>query len=365
MKILMFVSNPFTHDARVYTEATSLFKAGHEITVIARNYYKENPSEDTQDGIKIIRLASIMKPQNISGKILGTRSSLLFWQWRAYRKAISLYKEYPYDIVHCHDLDTLAIGAKLKHKYKLNLVYDAHEIYGYMAARVIPRFAANIFLWLERWLIKTVDHLVTSDDRQSRYFRMITNKPLTIIMNCKSLESYEYRAPSNENTFTILYIGSLHKGRAIIMLIDVVQELPDVKCIIGGIGAPAYVRSLTEKCEPIPNIDFIGKVPFDKVIPMTMNSDSVFMMVDPEDLNNRDSLANKQFEAMVCGRPIICTEGTYSGELTEQERVGISVAYDKEALKQAILSFKNDQKLREELGRNALQAAINKYNWEK
>ena len=101
------------------------------------------------------------------------------------------------------------------------------------------------------------------------------------------------------------------------------------------------------------------------VLPMTFKADVVFLMLDPNDLNNRDSLANKQFEAMVCGRPIVCTKGTYSGDLTEQEEVGLTIDYSKEALGEAIAMLRDDRELRERLGRNALHAALTKYSWEK
>ena len=149
------------------------------------------------------------------------------------------------------------------------------------------------------------------------------------------------------------------------MLVDAVGELSDVRCIIGGIGTPENVRALEEKCDPVPNADFIGRVPFDEVIPITKRADAVFLMVNPQDLNNRMGLGNKQFEAMVCGRPIICTKGTYSGELTEQEEVGLTVEYNKEALKQALIKLRDNTELREELGRNALRAATTEYNWQR
>jgi len=98
---------------------------------------------------------------------------------------------------------------------------------------------------------------------------------------------------------------------------------------------------------------------------MTKKADAVFFMINPQDLNNRIGLGNKQFEAMVCGRPIICTKGTYSGEITEEEEVGLTVEYDKEGLKQAIVRLRDDAELRERLGRNALRAAATKYNWQK
>jgi glycosyltransferase involved in cell wall biosynthesis len=88
-------------------------------------------------------------------------------------------------------------------------------------------------------------------------------------------------------------------------------------------------------------------------------------MVNPDDLNNRIALANKQFEAMVCGRPIICTKGTYSGEITEREELGLAVEHNEEALKQALIKLRDNPTLREKLGRNALKAAVTKYNWQK
>ena len=39
--------------------------------------------------------------------------------------------------------------------------------------------------------------------------------------------------------------------------------------------------------------------------------------------------------------------------------------YTKKDLKEAIIKLRDSSILREELGKNALKAAINKYNWEK
>ena len=363
MKVLMFVSNPFTNDPRVYSEAKSLLQAGYEVTVIARDWQKQNPPRENLDGIEVIRLTTPLTSRHGFGGPLWNGFGLILWQWRAYRQALILNRKSSFDVVHCHDLDTLAIGIKLKRKLRLPLIYDAHEIYGYMMTRHFPRRIANTFLWLEKRLMRYVDHIINVVEPQKRYFEGITDKPISIIMNCKPLQSLEYQPPNNEATFTILYIGILHQGRAVLTLVDAVGELPDVRCIIGGIGLPSYVQALEDKCKAVPNVDFIGRVPFHEVIPMTSKADAVFLMVNPQDPNNRMGLGNKQFEAMVCGRPIICTKGTYSGELTEEEEVGLTVEYDKEALKKAIVRLRDDAELREKLGRNALRAAITRYNW--
>lgn len=363
MKVLMFVSNPFIDDARVYYEGQSLIQAGYEVTVIARDWQNQNPPRESFDGIEVVRVQTPLTPRHGLGGPLWNGFGLLLWQWRAYRRALELPRDTSFDIIHCHDFDTLPIGVKLKRKLYVPLIYDAHEIYGYMVARDVPRMIANSFLWLEKQLVKYVDHIINVDEHQHGYFLSITDKPISIIMNCKPLTSTRYEASDNEAALTILYIGTLHTGRAVPMLVDAVDELPGVRCIIAGGGNPSYVRTIRHKCDIVPNAEFVGRVPLHEVIPMTKKADVVFLMLNPQDLNNRDSLANKQFEAMVCGRPIICTKGTYSGELTEQEQVGLTVEYNKEALKEALCMLRDDRELREKLGRNALRAAIEKYNW--
>ena len=362
MKVLMFVSNPFTNDPRVYNEARSLIHAGYDVTVIARDWQQQNSPRENWDGIEVVRVTTPAIPQHVFGRQLWNGLDMILWQWRAYGQAMVLNKASGFNVIHCHDLDTLRIGIKLKGKLGLPLIYDAHEIYGYMMTRHFPRWIAKCFLQLEKRLVSEVDRIINVCEPQMRYFAAITTTPISIIMNCKPLESLEYRSPDN-TVLTVLYIGILHHGRALDMLIDTVSELPDVRCIIGGIGIPKNVRLLETKCHSITNVEFIGKVPFDEVIPMTRKADIIYYMVNPQDLNLRMALGNKQFEAMVCGRPIICTRGTYSGEITEQEEVGLAVDHNKEALKQAIIKLRDDPALREELGRNALQAATTKYNW--
>jgi len=286
------------------------------------------------------------------------------WQRQARGRALALAKEKRFDVIHCNDFDTLPVGIRLKNKLKIPLVYDAYEVYGYMVMRAAPPGVATLLLRLERRWIRRVDRIINVSEAQKRYFSSITDKPITIVMNCKPLQSTGYQPPDNEK-FTLLYIGSLHEGRGLPMLIRAAKELPGVRCLIGGIGAPAYVQMVKEQCSRTSNVSFLGKVPFDQVISMTVKANCVFLMVSPESLNGRIALANKQFEAMACGRPIICTRGTYSGELTEQEDVGLAVEYSEQALKEAIVKLRDSPELRERLGRNALKAAITKYNWQK
>jgi glycosyltransferase involved in cell wall biosynthesis len=73
---------------------------------------------------------------------------------------------------------------------------------------------------------------------------------------------------------------------------------------------------------------------------------------------------NKQFEAMVCGRPIIITKGIYAAEMTEKLNCGLTAEYNKESVKEAIIKLRDNSDLCEKFGRNAFNAAKKQYNWE-
>ncbi|MCK4364521.1 MAG: glycosyltransferase family 4 protein [Thermoplasmatales archaeon] len=359
MKILMTLANPFTHDPRVYNEALSLIKAGHRVTVLAWDREHKNSPFEKKDGIEVVR--------SYNTKIMDLAKYDIFkmqlWWKRGYKDALKLLKNKEFDVIHSHDLSSLSIGVKLKKKLGLPLIYDAHEIFGYMIINNVPKiFAKTAFSTEKKW-IKDVDHIITVNEPLADYFRSISNKPITIIMNCKPVQGTKYNPP-NTDKFTLLYLGSLDKNRFLLETVDVLKELADVYLIIGGKGKPNYVQALKEKCSVIPNVDFIGLIPIHEVLPMTKKTDVILSMTSPYDLNCSRASANKQFEAMVCGRPIICTKGTYPGEFTEKEKCGLVVDYTKEALKEAIIKLRDNPKLCEELGKNALKAAINKYNWE-
>ncbi len=361
MNILMTLANPFTTDARVFYEAKSLIKAGHKVTILAWGKKKIHPAKEKKEGIQVIRshnrkLAEIL-PYDIF--------KLHFWWISGYKDAKELFEKNHFDVVHSHDLSSLPIGMKLKKKFNLPLIYDAHEIWGYMVHKDFPKVWADYYLWKEKKLLKHVDHIITVNNPLKDYFEKITDKPISIIMNAKPLQKKIYSPPDNK-IFTIIYIGGIRKPRFILEIVEAVKDLEDVYCIIGGYkGRKHYIDKLKEKISKIKNTDFIGKVPMKDVLPLTKKADCVVCMTNPNDRNNSIATANKQFEAMVSGRPIICTKGTYPGAFTEKYDVGLTAEFNKESLKKAIVKLRDNPDLCEKLGKNALKNAVEEFNWER
>ncbi len=357
MKVLMVLSNPLIVDPRVYKEAKALQNAGHELRVIVWDRNEEYSPVGDVNGIKVFRIHLRARDG------LSTVASMPRWWFAAYKRAISIYKNWNYDVVHVHDLDTLPVGVALKSKFKLPLIYDAHEIYGYMIASQYPKLFSKIAFTMEKWMVRKVDRIITVNENLRDYFNRITDKPVHIVMNCKELIMEDYKPPKND-VFTVCYIGLLHKNRMFPEILDVIGNIEGVRFVIAGKKENLYWE-VEKKVKNYKNIVFLGTLPHDKVIETTLNCDAVVHMVNPEDINNRLGYANKQFEAMVCGRPIITTKGTSAGELTEKTHAGLVIDYSPEALREAIILLRDNRDLREQLGKNGLKAAKEFYNWQR
>ncbi len=174
-----------------------------------------------------------------------------------------------------------------------------------------------------------------------------------------------YKTPKN-NVFTALYVGTLNRSRLFPQLVDALAEISDIKIVIAGRKDVIEVYNEVEQASSkYKNVEFLGTIPSDQVIPLTCKSNVVVCPLNPYGKSPKIATANKQFEAMVCGRPIICVKGTYPGKMTEELKCGLVVEYDPHAIKEAVIQLKNNPKLCEELGKNALNTAITTYNWEK
>ena len=348
-------------DPRVYKEAKALTEAGHEVAVIVWDRKGDYLEEEIVEDIILIRIHNkgVMKvlPNDLFRNPL--------W-WRvAYRRGLQLHRSgrFQFNLVHCHDLDTLQIGVWLKKKLGVPLIYDAHEIFGYMISRDMSKAVANLAFLFEKHLVKYIDYVILAEETYMDYFISIGIKSSCIktVLNCKDLIIDEYQPPQN-TVFTIVYIGVLNHSRFFPEALEVIGEIDRVNFVIAGKKENLYseIKRLSEKFS---NVTFLGAIPYTQVIPTTLNANLVLCLVNPSDINNKIASANKQFEAMVCGRPIICTKDTRSGDITFQEKCGLVIEYHKDHLRNAIIQLRDSPSMCKEFGQNALHAAVNKYNW--
>jgi glycosyltransferase involved in cell wall biosynthesis len=243
-----------------------------------------------------------------------------FWWIAAYNKGFELLKtkKFCFDVVHCHDLDTLPAGVFLKKKFNVKLVYDAHEIFGYMIEKTMPSFVSKISFWIEKRLIKNVDHIITVNDPLKTFFSKITHHPIDIVMNCGEIITNTYSPPKN-SMFTVSYFGILESSRMFPKIVEYLGTIENIQFLVAGKKARLYnqVEQVSRKYK---NIVFLGSIPYNTVIEKTLDCNAILCMLDPREKNNQVGLPNKIFEAMATARPVVVTKNMYySDEFVEKE----------------------------------------------
>jgi alpha-maltose-1-phosphate synthase len=146
----MLVKNTFVSDARVMREATALSANGYQVTVVAL-LGAGTPSHEVHDGIEIVRvsrglgsrLRNATDPKSGTGHVsAGLLKRLLvrvvrrlgasplgdLIQHSIDRRMVKVALSQSPDVVHAHDLDTLAAGVAVSKKLNIPLVYDSHEM---------------------------------------------------------------------------------------------------------------------------------------------------------------------------------------------------------------------------------------------
>lgn len=135
------------------------------------------------------------------------------------------------------------------------------------------------------------------------------------------------------------------------LLSDAVVNSKQIHFII----EPVLLMSLTGISGFIKNQDILEK---------TMEADVVFRFSDPKVPKTKYESPNKLFEAMMCGKPIIVSDGGSMANIVRAEDCGLVVPYgDIEAIRNAIIMLKEDQHLKESLGQNGRKAYESKYSW--
>lgn len=290
----------------------------------------------------------------------------VIWLFFVLKKANMFYKKniYKFDVVHCHDLDTLIVGCLLKRFFKIKLVYDAHEIFGYMIEnKFIKMFIRFVFIY-EEILVEFVDIVITVTPPCVEYFRSICNKPIALVMNCKNSYAPIYLKPRND-VFTICYIGGVSIKKMFPGLVYCLSKIKDIKFIIGcrfeNIGMYNVLKEYSFKHE---NIVFLGEIESDKVLDVVVKSNVVVSFLDPSNIYSRIALPSKVFDAIACGRPVIVNNDSYCGDFVNHHNIGVVIDYeDYSGLETSISFLRDNPQILESYGFNAFNIS-NVFSWD-
>jgi glycosyltransferase involved in cell wall biosynthesis len=362
--VLMLLSNAYDPDPRVRQEGLALLEMGCRVRILAWDRDLKACPAETLEGIEVQRV--------LLASVHGRGATQLFFYALLYLQMFSKAWRTGFDVIHCHDLDMLPLGFILGKLKRKPIVYDAHENFTDMLGTNVPSALRRGLEWLEDFLIRRTDLLITVGEKLRGHFAKRRACRSVVVGNWKRVEDYSRSEGQNlelrrrfgipEGALLIACITQLLKDRKLEELLAAVDASPDVYVIIGGKGElEDWVR---ERAAKNPRIVYVGFVPVTEIPAYTCAADIIYYGFDPESPNARFSSPNKLFEALAAGKPIITGD---FGEIADVVRHGscglILSRYSVPEIQTAFMKLGDPASLRR-LAQNAKQMGALAMNWE-
>ncbi len=364
MKVCMILMSDFTHDARVTKEAKTLADAGHKVKVYALKS-KNTLSTEKRDNFEIIRT------EVKSRYILPKGQFFFFLKYIEFLLQIirQLYNQ-PFDIYHAHDLETLPIGfiiSKLKNK---PLIYDSHELY--IDSVKTHRLARPIWYQIEKFLATRTSITIMETQSRGKIFAERYNVAIPeVIMNCQYLDSFTRSdflrelLPIPVKNKILIYQGKVEQNRGVDILLEVMDYVKNASLVI--IGPGTYLDNLRKKVKQTDKqsqIFILDPVPWEELSKYTASADLGVFPLQNVCLNYYLSLSNKLFEYLSAGIPVVFSDFPEMRKIIVDNKVGTVInEKDPVAIADSINNILNNQKLYEEMSKNARRIVKEKYNW--
>ncbi len=297
-------------------------------------------------------------------KVEGVPFLPLFWLYE-----IVFLVKHKARVYHACDFDTLfpalvaarITGAKLFYSildfYANNIPKDSFGRAGKLVRRIVEA--------LEKTCIGFADVVAIADDSRRAEIQGARTKRLVVLYNSpEDLGKEEPIEPKKElQKLVVFYAGLLIKDvRGIDQMIEAVKQVDDITLVLAGSGPDeSYFRKLALETS---RLQFLGWIPrYEDLLREERNSDVLFRFSDPKHPKSRYESPNKLFDAMMCAKPIIVSDGGSMARIVKEETCGLVVPFgDIPAIRQAITRLRDDADLRFRLGTNGRKAYENKYS---
>lgn len=377
MNILMVLENSFPPDERVENEINILTKNGFQITLVCSGKGEKIRVED-KENLTIYRIP-ISKFIYKSGAVaLVLPFYFMFWYIHLFR----IIKQSQFNVIHVHDLPLVKVGLKLAEKFNLPLISDYHEnrpeimkMYRYTQA-----FPGKYIISNKKWVryqikyTKKVDHLIlVTEEARDYYIHNYGIDPHKIIVlpNYISLERFRMFKPDNNSEselkriFTVVYFGDTGLRRGTLTILESAEILKNKNIrflIIGDSREHDYLRRIAHDRD-LKNVTFTGWIPVAEALNL-INISKVGLCPFLRNIHHDTTYANKMFQYMALGKPVIVSNCTAQANFVIKENCGLVFeAGNSEDLCNQIIKL-TDLSEYDRFSNNAKTCVYEKYNWE-
>jgi glycosyltransferase involved in cell wall biosynthesis len=270
------------------------------------------------------------------------------------------------DVVHAHDLDTLPAGWLLARRWRVRLVYDAHELYSSYEADP-PRLYRRLALALEAALARRAHAVVTVTEPMAAELRRRLRLPAAplVSLNCPA-RANGVAAGRTDGVLRVVYQAAIGVGRRIEDALDAVAEIPAAELTLRVIGADTQALRAAIAARGLEGRAHVAEPVAPDRIVAALRSHDVGLVIDRPLAGNIElTIPNKLFEYLMAGLAVVVPRVAAMGELVEREGVGLTFEQGSAAsLADALRRLAEDEAALLAYRRRAREVALERYNAE-
>lgn len=257
------------------------------------------------------------------------------------------------------DLDTALLSKFIKKKNRAFII-DLHEYF-----EKVPELQNNFIkrkCWslIGQWTMPEMDRIMTVNQSLADIFKLKYRRDVSVLRNVPSGSiSIERSYPP---TIQTVYLGVLNPGRGLEELIDAFRDHPQISLKIIGDG-PEFER-FQLLAKNINNIHFTGAIRPDRISSELKSATYGWNLLDATSDSYYYSLANKFFDYLAHGIPVITMDFPEYRKIIREYNCGIMVQDLQAPTLHNVLEYiTNNSANWSQLHRGSLLAA-QQFNWE-
>ena len=376
-KVLIIVENlPVPFDRRVWMEATTLQKAGYEVTVISPTGNGFEKDYEVIEQIHIYRHPLPAEESSVIG-YLREYSWAINWQFRLAQR---VWRERGFDVIHiCNPPDLLFLVAgwfKLFHGTWV--MFDHHDLSPEMYEAKYQR--RDIFYhglrWAERLTYATADMAISTNESHREVALNRGHKKsekVFVVRSAPDLSRFRRMPPNPKyhkgRNYLVGYMGVMGEPEGIDYLLRMVDYIVQKKnrsdihfMLIGSGPAAEKLKDLSKELEVTEFVEFTGFKQGEELLERLSSCD-VCVEPSPTSAYNENCTMNKILEYMAMGKAIVQFD-LREGRRSAQEASLYAKPNDEVEFAEKILELLDSPERREKIGAQGRRRMEENLEWQ-
>tara|TARA_B100000787_G_scaffold159892_2_gene138471 strand:+ start:52529 stop:53713 length:1185 start_codon:yes stop_codon:yes gene_type:complete len=381
MKIGMILDDTFPPDPRVENEAISLINSGHEVFLFCLTYGNQKLQESI-NGIQVRRYQS----STLAYKLSALSYDLPFYRMMMKPKIDHFIKATNVDVLHIHDIRIAGAVFSCNKKFQLKIVLDLHDnipenmkFYPHLS-----KFPGKYIISPNKWknreeeFIKKADRVITVspgfvNDVLNR--TGLKNEAVVLVPNTvrqsfyKDAVIFEEISKKYQNQFVVLYLGDTNIRRGLLTAIKATEKLSkqidNFKLVIVGKNTTDTILKEEVKSLSLDSyVDFEGWQDV-SLFPSYIVASNVCISPLYRNIQHDVAYANKIFQYMSFGKPVLVSNAIAQKEIVERSNTGlVHEEKNEDDFSNKVLELYHNKDKSDELGNNGKEFIENEFSWE-